>query len=205
MAENSFNSNPCDDIPILDIPSLYKMPLDQLLLDDNEVPVFIPVICEFLHKFTSVIGIFRLCGSHNMIMNLGVIFDLRDCAVPPCASVHDVTSFLKLWLRDLPEPLIPPDLINDIYHPNDSESIVTILKSMPVINRKCIAHIFWLIKDILDHQEINQMDLKNITTCFVTSLTQNSLNLIKPLPFKDIFDKAIGLLNEEKNDFVLPP
>ncbi|OHS97435.1 RhoGAP domain containing protein [Tritrichomonas foetus] len=195
------NSN--DEALQLDIPSLYRMPIDQLLLDDNDLPFFIPVVCEFLRKFSHVCGLFRICGSHSMVQNLGVIFDLQDCAVPPNASVHDVTSFLKQWLTQLPEPLIPPNLINDIYNPNDPDSVVTILNNMPVTNRKCVASIFSVIKAILDNKEINKMDQANLSTCFVNAFTQNMLGLSKPMPFNEFFEKAVAITNEEMNDFIL--
>ncbi|KAH0795647.1 RhoGAP domain containing protein [Histomonas meleagridis] len=180
------------------------MPIEQLLLNDDDLPVFIPVVCEYLMNFSHCVGIFRLCGNHTMVQDLGIIFNLPECAVPPCASVHDVSSFLKQWLRDLPVPLIPPNLLNDIYNPDDEGSIVTLLKNLPVTNRKCLASIFAVIQLVFDQAAVNQMGPANIATCFVGSFLQNSKGLTKHLPFMTFFNSAMMYLNDEGNDFILP-
>ena len=190
------------DTDCLEIPPLFKMPMDQLLLDDRDVPFFIPVVCDFLRKFTRVEGIFRKSGSNRMVDRLGILLNVHDCAVPPCATVHDATSFLKTWLMRLPEPLIPPTLINEIYDYSDDSSIVTILRTLPVPNRRCLALIFAVIQDVIDHSDENKMNATNIATCFANALLKNREGIDPYFNFPKFFNAAVRMFNPEKNDFV---
>lgn len=187
----------------VNVPTLFKMSIDQLLLNDDDLPVFIPVICEFLMNFSNSVGIFRLCGNHAMIQDLGVIFNLPECAVPPCASVYDVSSFMKQWLRDLPEPLVSPDLLNELYEPDNDDSIVTLLRNLPKTNRKCLASIFAVIQLVIDQSSVNQMAPANIVTCFVSSFLQNSKGLKRHIPFLRFFNATMKYINDNGDDFVL--
>ncbi|OHS95269.1 RhoGAP domain containing protein [Tritrichomonas foetus] len=197
------NSSPTSPGPSVSVPTLYQKPVSKLLLNDNKIPVFMPIVCDYLMNFSGTRGIFRLCGNHMMVQQLGIIFNLPECAVPPCASVHDVSSFLKQWLRDLPEPLIPPNILNDFYNPDDQDSVYTTLKQLPEVNRKCLASIFAVLVLVLDQQNINQMGPANIATCFVGSLTQNSKDLTRHWPFLAFFNKSIEFLNDDGDDFIL--
>ena len=139
-----------------------------------------------------------------MVQKLGIVFNMPECAVPPSATVHDVSSFLKQWLRQLPEPLIPPNLINDNYDPSNPNSVIPVLRQMPVTNRKCLASIFAVIYLVLQQKDTNQMGPSNIVTCFVRSLLQESKGLRKFLPFTAFFDKCVEYLNDLGDDFNLP-
>lgn len=191
------------EIKNISVPTLFKVPITDLLKNNN-LPVFIPIVTDFLMSFSGVVGIFRLCGNYTMVQDLGIIFNLPECAVPPCASVHDVASFIKQWLRDLPEPLIPPDLINNVFNPQDPLTAISLLRQLPEINRKCLASLFAVLSLVLAQKSKNQMGPANIATCFVGSLTQDSKGLTKHFAFTLFFDTCVPYLNEDGNDFIFP-
>lgn len=187
-----------------DIQSLLGLPLDQLCLNENGVPTFIPVCSEFMMNFSDVEGIFRKCGSHTIVTNLGKILNYPDVAIPPSASIHDVTSFIKLWLRELPEPLIPSDIFNQYFVLDDRNSVITVIKMMPPINRKILAHLFAVVQLVTAQSAINHMTPVNMETCFVVSLVQNSIHYQRHLPFQFFFSTLAPYLNDLGNDFVFP-
>lgn len=182
--------------------TLFRVPLDDLLLDDRGIPTFLPVVCDYLMNFSGTVGIFRLCGDHTIVQALGTAFNFPQCAVPPCASVHDVSSFLKQWLRDLPTPLIPPSLVNSQYDPSDDSTVASLLRALPPANRRCLALIFAVIQLVLDQSAVNQMAPANIATCFAGSLLQNSKGLTRHFPFARFFTAAMQHINAAGDDFV---
>jgi hypothetical protein len=138
------------------------------------------------------------------MVELGKLFTLPECPVPPCANVHDVASFLKKWLRELPEPLIPPLLLNVVYNQDDPSTFVPLLNSLPIPARKSLALISAVIATVLENKATNQMGPVNIVMCFAGSFMQEGNGLEQPVRFPDLMEKCAQHLNEKKDDFILP-
>jgi len=187
---------------ICEVPTLFRMPLDDLLLTQENIPIFLPVVCAHLREFSRVEGIFRHCGAHLRVQTLGMLFNLPECAVPPSATVHDLASFLKQWLAQLPEPLIPPALIRELYGA-DSHCIVEFLKAMPIINRKCIAAVFSVLREVLGHASDNRMGPSNLAVCFYPGLTQESQGPREGFDLPRMVCDCSLLINDMQDDFDL--
>lgn len=57
------------------------------------------------------VGIYRLSGSKVVISQLRLAYDTRSSSADLSSEdIHNVTGLLKLWLRELPEPVIPFDM-----------------------------------------------------------------------------------------------
>ena len=112
--------------------SIYGKPLMDLILTPDGVPTFMPVVVDFLLSNSKCQGIFRKCGSEHAVQELGILFSCPQVAIPPSATVYDVGSFLKKWLRDLPEPLLTPIIANQYFRNNDPSSVVCVLNILPL-------------------------------------------------------------------------
>ena len=161
-----------------EICSLIGKPIEELILNSEGVPTFIPPVCEYLRLLAKAQGIFRVPGNQQMVDDLGILFNLPKCSVPPSATVHDVASFLKKWMISLPVPLISPPIFNEYFSSTsqtdpDPLSIFNILMHLPEIQRKCLAYLFSTVKVILDNEKYNQMSMSNLALCVGNSLTQS--------------------------------
>jgi hypothetical protein len=183
--------------------SVYRCPLEQLPLNEDQVPAFLPECCEFICENARVVGLFRLCGQHLLLQELGGLFLFSHMAIPPCAGVHDIAAFLKRWLRELPEPLISPDVFKAFFTPENPDCVRMILKNLPVAARKSLAYICKMIEIIVDLSSVNQMTFGNLSFCFFENITQNSRNLDNGFPYVFFFKNAMLLLNENGTDFNL--
>jgi hypothetical protein len=114
-----------------------------------------------------------------------------------------MASFLKQWLRDLPDPLISPDILNEVYDTAIDDSTVDVLSSLPGANRKCLAIICDAVITVLRNEAVNQMGHANLNTCFAGSLCQNQKGLHKAMPVLKFLENCHGKLCADKNDFVL--
>jgi hypothetical protein len=117
--------------------------------------------------------------------------------------VHDLTGFLKQWLRDLPDPLVSPDILNEMYEAGDNARVVDVLANIPPINRKCLAVISDLVMTIIGKESKNQMGVGNMTTCFAGSLCQNQKGLVKSVAILPFLEECHRRLNAFKMDFIL--
>lgn len=181
--------------------SIYGKPLMDLELTPDGVPTFLPVVINYLSTKTKSQGIFRKCGSDHVIKELGILFSCPQVAIPPSSTVDDVASFLKKWLRDLPEPILSPLIVNQYFRNNDSSSVVHVLNSLPKTNRKCLAYLFHLIKKILENSEFNLMTFDNIVTCFFISMNQSLSGSKSQINFKYFYSISYQLLNDKGEDF----
>lgn len=83
-----------------------------MIRDNVEVPRIMEKCCEAIEVYgLSSMGIFRLSGTSSKVQKLKVILDRDIDAVDLMhdewrMDVNNVTSVLKLWLRELPEPLL---------------------------------------------------------------------------------------------------
>lgn len=91
----------------------FGIPLEEQMIRDNvEVPRIVEKCCEAIEAYgLGSMGIFRLSGTSSKVQKLKVILD-RDIEAADLMheewriDVNNVTSVLKLWLRELPEPLL---------------------------------------------------------------------------------------------------
>nr|VWO96468.1 Uncharacterized protein [Ganoderma boninense] len=84
---------------------------EQVMRDDVDVPPIVVKCCEVIEKYgLNHQGIYRVGGTHSKVMKLKTQLD-RDLdsvnleADEWTSDISNVTSVLKLWLRELPDPL----------------------------------------------------------------------------------------------------
>jgi hypothetical protein len=184
-------------------PTLLGVPIENLHLNSDGVPVFLPVICSYVVRERQAVGVFRLCGDHSFVQELGVCLNFPNVSVPPSGSIHDVASFLKLWLRSLPEPLLTPAVVNEYFVPEDPSSVDALLRNLNPINRKSLAMVLATMQIVVDMSHLNQMTFLNLIICFNTSLLQNNKNLTPNFKFTQFFTRCIELMNPDGTDFIL--
>ena len=184
--------------------SLLGLPLELLPQTEANVPVFLPILCDYLIEHRSKVGIFRRCGNFEVVQELGVVFHQREITIPPEMTPDDAASFLKEWLRKLPTPLIPQTVFNRYYERDNPESVLRMLQHLPVTNRRCLARILALLQFVIDCAAINMMTVDNVSTCFLPSLFQNFTDFREIMSFELLLNTCIEVMNGEGDDFILP-
>ncbi|KAF9898137.1 hypothetical protein BX616_004448 [Lobosporangium transversale] len=149
-------------------------------------------------------GIYRVSGRHAQIMNLKKQFeanenavDLTDAVSEDCASIAAV---LKIYLRELPEPLFPFPLNERIgYSGNHSR-----LQKQNVIFKTIICHPtiadYQLISyhnEKNEHVEDNKMTLDNLCLIFTPAIFHDFNSAMVPGP------QAAGGINQQPGDLSL--
>ena len=180
-----------------------KVDIEYLPLGKDGIPAFLPPIVSFIKQNINTVGIFRKNGQRPDILKLNEAISQHVPYIPAGTTVHDAAGFLKLWLIDLPNPLISPSIISTYCSPDILTSTVDILTHLSAVTRKCVAMIFGLIQDVIKHSDQNQMTYANLAPCFFYSFTKKYENYPEDFQFKSFFQQACSLLNQDETDFEL--
>ncbi|XP_062860096.1 rho GTPase-activating protein 22 [Trichomycterus rosablanca] len=119
-------------------------------------------------------GLFRMPGQASLVKELQ---DAFDCGEKPQfdsnTDVHTVASLLKLYLRELPEPVIPFCKYEDFltcaqFLAKDSEEGLEHLeqqvKTLPSANYNLMKYICKFLDEVQSHAAENKMSVQNLAT-----------------------------------------
>nr|XP_028599485.1 rho GTPase-activating protein 24 isoform X2 [Podarcis muralis] len=121
-------------------------------------------------------GLFRLPGQANLVKELQ---DAFDCGEKPLfdrnTDVHTVASLLKLYLRELPEPVIPYAKYEDFLacakllskeEETGLNELVKQVKSLPPVNFNLLQYICRFLDEVQSYSGVNKMSVQNLATVF---------------------------------------
>uniref|UniRef100_A0A3Q2PR03 Rho GTPase activating protein 22 n=1 Tax=Fundulus heteroclitus TaxID=8078 RepID=A0A3Q2PR03_FUNHE len=119
-------------------------------------------------------GLFRMPGQANLVKELQEAFDCGDKPLFDNTDVHTVASLLKLYLRELPEPVIPFSKYEDfltcaqLLAKDEEEGIHELGKQvnvLPLPNYNLLKYICFL-DEVQSHCNENKMSVQNLATVF---------------------------------------
>ena len=154
----------------------YRVPLAQVAhpAKYGGLPAVVAKTIEYLEDTALKLeGIFRISGNQSEVLAMKKAFDDGiDVNVRECSSPHVAAGLLKLYLRDLPEPLFPYhlyDIFISLYNTITNEAIrVTYYKvlvdALPIPNQMLLFRILPFLANVVKYQEINKMAIHNVAT-----------------------------------------
>ncbi|KAF7644844.1 hypothetical protein LDENG_00214620 [Lucifuga dentata] len=126
------------------------------------------------------VGIYRISGAASHISNIKAAFNsnLREAVTRlRKAEVNVASGVLKLYFRELPEPLIPTELFQSLARILDVQdfdsrwvSMLSLLQSCPDANRHTFLYLLHHLQRVSERQNVNKMSLMNLATVFGPSL-----------------------------------
>ncbi|XP_049996694.1 rho GTPase-activating protein 22 isoform X2 [Alexandromys fortis] len=121
-------------------------------------------------------GLFRMPGQANLVRDLQ---DSFDCGEKPLfdstTDVHTVASLLKLYLRELPEPVIPFARYEDflscaqLLTKDEGEGTLELanqVSNLPQANYNLLRYICRFLDEVQAHSDVNKMSVQNLATVF---------------------------------------
>ncbi|XP_078509002.1 active breakpoint cluster region-related protein-like [Lissotriton helveticus] len=149
--------------------------------DGSPVPHIIQRCVEQVEKRgLEELGIYRISGLATDVQTLKMAFntDTRVASVRASGmDVHAVAGCLKLYLRDLPEPLLSSELFADftqaldISNPVDKDRRMRVLlESLPDVNLHTFLFLLEHLKHVASRESVNKMSLYNLATVFGPTL-----------------------------------
>ncbi|XP_065366516.1 uncharacterized protein MAL13P1.304 isoform X2 [Calliphora vicina] len=159
-------------------PPIFGAPLDQLELQQN-VPRFVVDAVDYIERKDRIIqdGLYRACGNKFSIDELKLKLTksyIYDSKLIAADDIHTVTSLLKQFFRDLPEPVIPPEIYSRMtVNLADKESIDTIRIALEEIKEPNKSTLRFLIKHLTNVtacSSSNRMNASNMAIVWGPSL-----------------------------------
>lgn len=148
------------------------------------VPILVQKCVEFIKEHgLNEEGIFRLPGQDNAVKQFRDAFDAGERpSFPSDTDVHTVASLLKLYLRELPEPVVPWTQYQDfldctnLLFPGNMENWVKLERQialLPKVNYNLLSYVCRFLFEVQLNSKVNKMNVENLATVM-------GINLLKP-------------------------
>ncbi|XP_053202961.1 rho GTPase-activating protein 45-like isoform X2 [Panonychus citri] len=165
---------------------------------DEIPPVLVKCINELDRRGSLIKGLYRVSGVKSRVEKLCQLFESCPVDSVDLNDVHPnvIANVLKLYLRQLPEPLITyklyPEFIRiakqypssadgsgaDLDDPSIADQLVVQYKqltsSLPSVHNKTLAFLCYHLKRVADQSKINNMPSSNLGIVFGPTLLRSS-------------------------------
>jgi hypothetical protein len=163
---------------------VFGAPLEKVACrsDNPSVPAFVEKAVMFLReRALSIEGLFRISGSYGAMMELKKRFDAdENFDFPPDTREHDAACLLKLFLRELPEPLLTFKLYDplvevgrrptwkidldaagsELSQQEMLERVKALLETIPMSNRVMLRVLADFLQVVSDHERVGTFNSK---------------------------------------------
>ncbi|THG95694.1 hypothetical protein EW026_g6001 [Hermanssonia centrifuga] len=156
---------------------------EQMARDDVDVPLIMVKCCEAIEKYgLDYQGIYRVGGTVTKVAKLKERLDkdldsINLDAEEWSSDISIVTSVLKQWLRELPNPLLTHQLYDSFLDAtrNDNERLRHIrlherVNDLPDPNYATLKYFMGHLHKIVEHEAENSMTVQNIAIVFGPTL-----------------------------------
>ncbi|KAI0048722.1 RhoGAP-domain-containing protein [Auriscalpium vulgare] len=161
---------------------------EQMQRDNAEIPPIMVKCCEAIEKYGLYsVGIYRISGTMSKVAKLkerlekdldSVNLDADEWAT----DINNVTSVLKLWLRELPEPLLTHELhqgfLDAAKIENDRLRHIRVherVNDLPDANYATLKYFMGHLHKITQFESENSMSIGNLSIVFGPTLFSQNL------------------------------
>ncbi|CAD6225962.1 unnamed protein product [Miscanthus lutarioriparius] len=167
----------------------------------NSVPKILLLMLERLYAQDGLKaeGIFRITPENSQEEH--VREQLNSGIVPDDIDVHCLASLIKAWFRELPEGVLDRLSPEQVLHCNTEEQCIELVKLLPATQAALLHWVVELMADVVEEEESNKMDARNVAMVFAPNMTQMSdpltalmhavqvMNLLKTLILKTLRER----------------
>ncbi|KAM8952260.1 uncharacterized protein RCH25_043049 [Pelodytes ibericus] len=161
---------------------LFGVPLPSLPLckKEGDIPQLLVDLCQFLCNHLCTEGLFRKSGSVVRIKALKAQLESGEASL---LSAHpgDVACLLKQFFRELPHPLIPPELQDPLCQIQETLSeehrgvaIILVTCLLPSIYQSTLRYFCSFLQSVASRSHENLMDSGNLAVVLAPNLFSNS-------------------------------
>ncbi|KZV71130.1 Rho GTPase activation protein [Peniophora sp. CONT] len=136
----------------------------------QKIPIILPFLADGILALggTKSEGIFRVPGDGDLVSDLKLRIDKGYYTLEGVDDPHVLASLLKLWLRELRDPLVPEEMYNDcIAYASEPDACVGVVERLPTINRRVVLFVISFLQLFLDEKVVG-----------VTKMTSANLALV---------------------------
>lgn len=168
----------------------------------NSVPTILLLMQERLHSQDGLKaeGIFRINPENSQEEH--VRDQLNRGIVPEDIDVHCLAGLIKAWFRELPSGVLDGLSPEQVLQCNTEEEFVELVKQLKPTETALLNWAIDLMADVVEQEESNKMNARNIAMVFAPNMTQMSdpltalmhavqvMNLLKTLITKTLRERG---------------
>jgi len=141
----------------------------------EKIPIILPFLADGILALggTKAEGIFRVPGDSDSVSELKLRIDRGYYTLENVDDPHVLASLLKLWLRELCDPLIPEEMYNEcITRSGEPDMSVELVKRLPTINRRVVIFLISFLQFFLEEkvQAATKMTSANLALVMAPNL-----------------------------------
>ncbi|KAF6028006.1 hypothetical protein EB796_013691 [Bugula neritina] len=166
---------------------VFGVPLSSMdsIEDPNigHVPKFLANIRQYLSAHLDKEGLFRKTGSVARQKDLVQYIEESEGKIREGSQVYDVTSVIKQFFRELPEPLIPYILQEAFVQAAQLSSADSKIYSLnllclllPPSHLSVFRYVLEILSDVSSNWQVNKMTAHNIAVCLTPNLYHSKPN-----------------------------
>lgn len=145
----------------------------------QQVPIILPFLADGILALggTKAEGIFRVPGDNDAVSELKLRIDRGYYTLDGVDDPHVLASLMKLWLRELLDPLVPEEMYNEcVASSKDPETCVHIVERLPTVNRRVVLFVISFMQLFLDDrtQTMTKMTPANLALVMAPNLLRCS-------------------------------
>ncbi|XP_070545204.1 protein FAM13A-like isoform X4 [Ptychodera flava] len=193
---------------------IFGVPLEELCRKGRDGEVHIPLIITKVVEFINNHGIghegiFRINGNARVVERLKTSFDKSgDADLEDAGDVMAVAGLLKLFLRELPDAVVPESLhlqfvsTQEKYHADSVECLrrlKLLVSQLPVENYSILKYIIKFLVNVCLHEETNKMSAHALSIVFGPNLFRCTQGL-EGLREQAITNQIVRTFIEEYDD-----
>ncbi|KAI1292272.1 Protein FAM13A [Halotydeus destructor] len=173
-------------------------------LKEPNIPYVMSRLCDFIESNSGMFceGLFRVSGNAKLIEKLRQSFDSSgDAPLETDGDVPSAAALLKLFLRELPEPVIPLQLhplfleAAKEYSLDKEGAIVTIkelISLLPEENFSMLKYLSSFLRRVSNHESQNRMNSSSLGIVFGPNLFRVNADDYEGLKEQAITNQVVG-------------
>ncbi|XP_071957214.1 rho GTPase-activating protein 15-like [Antedon mediterranea] len=200
---------------ILKEENVFGKRLDKLCeKEGTTIPKFVEACISTIdRKGLNVVGIYRLSANLSLVQKLRCEIDYEhevNMDNPPFDDIHVISGALKLFFRELPDPLIPCQMYNSFItalkapdRKSRIRNIRELVRRLPPCNYATMKLFFEHLVRVAAKAEVNNMTVHNLATVLGPTLMWPQEDAIGNVAANLMYQNQVIeiLLNEMKNVF----
>ncbi|KAK3097842.1 hypothetical protein FSP39_013712 [Pinctada imbricata] len=201
---------------------VFGAPLQSLVSESAKIPLIVERLIEKIElQGMYTVGVYRKSGAAAEVKELKQNIDngSDDLSNPDILAypIHVLTSLLKMFFRDLPEPLLTFECYDDFIRTSEIQdvkervqSIYAVIEKLPKPNHDVFERLIYHLARVAYHESVNKMSPNGLAIIFAPALlrtnkklqAQDSLNQVprQTRVVEQIIEEQLGKLKEVLHD-----
>ncbi|KAL6882683.1 hypothetical protein ACP4OV_011373 [Aristida adscensionis] len=138
----------------------------------NSVPTILLMIQRklYIRNGLKIEGIFRINAENSQ--EVYVRDQLNSGVVPDEVDLHCLAGLIKAWFRELPTGVLDSLTPEQVMHCNSEEECALLASMLPPVESALLDWAINLMADVVEHENYNKMNARNIAMVFAPNMTQ---------------------------------